>query len=78
MILPLQLVFEAQRSAFNGLVAIDDISYVPGLCSLHNMCPFEGQDCGYSSSGVVPWVRQRAGAGNGPKTDHTLETDNGE
>ncbi|XP_063067115.1 apical endosomal glycoprotein [Engraulis encrasicolus] len=72
-----QLVFEAQRSAFNGLVAIDDISYVPGLCSLHNMCPFEGQDCGYSSSGVVPWVRQRAGAGNGPKTDHTLETDNG-
>ncbi|KAL2099482.1 hypothetical protein ACEWY4_003876 [Coilia grayii] len=72
-----QLVVEAQRLAFDGLVAIDDITFVPGLCSLASMCSFEGQDCGYSSSGAGLWVHQRAGAGNGPETDHTLETKNG-
>ena len=71
-------MFEAQRSAFDGLVSIDDITFVPGLCSLPSMCSFEGQECDYSSSGTALWVRQRASSANGPKTDHTLETDNGE
>ncbi|XP_062410889.1 apical endosomal glycoprotein-like [Sardina pilchardus] len=75
-----QLVFEAQRSSFDGLVAIDDIVFAPGLCSLPSLCSFEGQKCGYTTtnSGSPPWVHQRAGAGpNGPKTDHTMETENG-
>ncbi|XP_041916019.1 apical endosomal glycoprotein [Alosa sapidissima] len=75
-----QLVFEAQRLSFDGLVAIDDITIVPGLCSLPSLCSFEGQTCGYTSTstGSPLWAHQRAGAGpNGPKTDHTMETENG-
>lgn len=73
-----QLVFEAQRSGFDGLVAIDDIWFEQGLCLLPNHCSFEGQTCGYTSSGTRRWFHQRAGGGvTGPKTDHTLETGNG-
>lgn len=72
-----QLVFEAQRSAFDGLVAVDDITFVEGLCKLPRRCSFEGQVCSYGNTGTRPWIHQRAGSGKGPSTDHTLETDAG-
>ncbi|XP_028829845.1 apical endosomal glycoprotein [Denticeps clupeoides] len=72
-----QLVFEAVRSGFDGLVAIDDLALVPGACSVPSSCSFEAQSCGYASTGSTLWVRQRAVSGTGPKTDHTLETENG-
>ncbi|XP_062868168.1 apical endosomal glycoprotein [Trichomycterus rosablanca] len=73
-----QLVFEAVRSGFDGQVAIDDVVFVKGPCSLPTQCSFEGQQCVYSSSGAALWVYQNwDSARTGPKTDHTLETELG-
>ncbi|XP_030625025.1 apical endosomal glycoprotein isoform X2 [Chanos chanos] len=73
-----QLMFEAVRSGFDGQVAIDDLAFVPGSCALPNMCSFEGQNCGYTSTGTPSWVLQSwASSETGPKTDHTLDTKTG-
>ncbi|XP_037401964.1 apical endosomal glycoprotein [Pygocentrus nattereri] len=73
-----QLVFEAVRSGFDGLVAIDDVAFVEGSCSVPTMCSFEGHTCGYSSSGASAWVHQNwDSTRTGPKTDHSLETEMG-
>ncbi|KAG7216661.1 hypothetical protein INR49_023375, partial [Caranx melampygus] len=73
------LKFEAVRSGFDGQVAIDDVTFVDRPCTVPRVCSFEGQRCGYSSSGQVHWLH-RSGHGitiSGPKTDHTLETELG-
>uniref|UniRef100_A0A673IQT5 MAM domain-containing protein n=1 Tax=Sinocyclocheilus rhinocerous TaxID=307959 RepID=A0A673IQT5_9TELE len=73
-----QLVFEATRSGFDGQLALDDVAFVAGPCSLPTMCSFESQTCGYTSSGRARWIHQSwASTKTGPKTDHTLETENG-
>ncbi|XP_021324713.2 apical endosomal glycoprotein isoform X2 [Danio rerio] len=73
-----QLVFEATRSGFDGQLALDDVAFVEGQCSLPTMCSFESQTCGYTSSGRARWVHQNwASSKNGPTTDHSLETENG-
>lgn len=45
-------------------------------CTIPRMCSFEGQRCGYSSSGKVHWLHRNGytATTTGPKTDHTLET----
>ncbi|XP_041825093.1 apical endosomal glycoprotein [Melanotaenia boesemani] len=74
-----QLVFEAVRSGFDGRVAIDDVTFLAGPCTTPRMCSFEGQQCGYSSSGKVKWLHRSGHSSlmTGPKTDHTLETELG-
>ncbi|CAJ1070802.1 LOW QUALITY PROTEIN: apical endosomal glycoprotein-like [Xyrichtys novacula] len=74
-----QLMFEAVRSGFDGRVAIDDVAFVSGPCAIPRMCSFEGQQCGYSSSGKIKWLHRSGHTTTvtGPKTDHTLETENG-
>ncbi|XP_053504858.1 apical endosomal glycoprotein [Ictalurus furcatus] len=73
-----QLVFEAVRSGFDGQVAIDDVAFVKGPCSLPTMCSFEGQRCGYTNNRDGLWVLQTWHATRtGPKTDHSLETEMG-
>nr|XP_055035973.1 apical endosomal glycoprotein [Misgurnus anguillicaudatus] len=73
-----QLVFESIRSGFDGQLAIDDVAFVTGSCSLPTMCSFESQTCGYTSSGRVRWVHQNhASSGTGPEIDHSLETNKG-
>lgn len=74
----IQLVFEAVRSGFDGQVAIDDVAFVKGPCSLPTMCSFEGQRCGYTNNRDGLWVLQTWHATRiGPKTDHSLETEMG-
>ncbi len=73
-------MFEAVRSGFDGRLAIDDVKFLEGTCTVPSMCSFENQLCGYSSSGKVNWLH-RSGiytAANGPYIDHTLETELGE
>lgn len=74
-----QLMFEAVGSGFDGRLAIDDVNFGAGPCSLPRMCSFEDQQCGYSSSGKVQWLHRSGHTVtiNGPKTDHTLETELG-
>ncbi|XP_019735215.1 apical endosomal glycoprotein isoform X2 [Hippocampus comes] len=74
-----QLMFEAVRSGFDGQVAIDDVALVAHPCSVPRLCSFEGQQCGYRSSGQVYWVLRNGHTptATGPKTDHTLETELG-
>lgn len=74
-----RLMFEAVRSGFDGRVAIDDVALVSGSCTVPRMCSFEGQRCGYSSSGKVQWLHRSGFTSTlaGPKTDHTLETEHG-
>lgn len=74
-----QLMFEAVRSGFDGRVAIDDVALVSGPCTVPRTCSFEGQTCGYDSSGEVRWHHRSGFTAtlNGPKTDHTLETEHG-
>ncbi|XP_062268278.1 apical endosomal glycoprotein [Platichthys flesus] len=74
-----RLMFEAVRSGFDGQLAIDDVAFVARPCSVPRMCSFEGQRCGYSSSGQVQWLHRSGSSAStgGPKTDHTLETDLG-
>ncbi|XP_030004444.1 apical endosomal glycoprotein isoform X1 [Sphaeramia orbicularis] len=74
-----QLMFETVRSGFDGQVAIDDVAFVDGLCSAPRLCSFEGQECGYSSSGDIRWLYRNGHTATrtGPKTDHTLETELG-
>ncbi|XP_057674321.1 apical endosomal glycoprotein [Corythoichthys intestinalis] len=74
-----QLMFEAVRSGFDGQVAIDDVSLVARPCSVPRFCSFEGQQCGYRSSGEAYWVRRNGHTARktGPKTDHTLGTGQG-
>ncbi|XP_068609348.1 apical endosomal glycoprotein [Brachionichthys hirsutus] len=74
-----QLMFEAVRSGFDGRVAIDDVTFVGRPCSVPRICSFEGQRCGYSSSGKVHWLHRSGltAMTTEPKTDHTLETDKG-
>ncbi|XP_056260241.1 apical endosomal glycoprotein [Seriola aureovittata] len=74
-----RLMFEAVRSGFDGQVAIDDVAFVARPCTVPRMCSFEGQRCGYTSSGQAHWLH-RSGYSTtiaGPKTDHTLETELG-
>lgn len=72
-------MFEATRSGFDGQLALDDVAFVAGPCSLPTMCSFESQTCGYTSSGRARWIHQSwASTKTGPKTDHSLETENGE
>uniref|UniRef100_A0A3Q3L3T1 MAM domain containing 4 n=1 Tax=Mastacembelus armatus TaxID=205130 RepID=A0A3Q3L3T1_9TELE len=74
-----QLMFEAIRSGFDGRMAIDDVAFVARPCNAPRKCSFEGQRCGYNSSGNVRWLH-RSGhtvTTTGPKTDHTLETELG-
>lgn len=74
----IQLVFEAVRSGFDGQVAIDDVAFVKGPCSLPTMCSFGGQRCGYTNNRDGLWVHQTWDATRiGPKTDHSLETEKG-
>ncbi|KAJ4926564.1 hypothetical protein JOQ06_008737 [Pogonophryne albipinna] len=74
-----RLMFEAVRSGFDGRVAIDDVTFLEGPCTVPKKCSFEGQRCGYSSSGPGHWLYRRglSATGSGPKTDHTLETELG-
>ncbi|KAK2818904.1 hypothetical protein Q5P01_024465 [Channa striata] len=74
-----QLMFEAVRSGFDGQLAVDDVVFVDRPCSLPRMCSFEGQQCGYSSSGKVRWIHRSGHTSTitGPKSDHTLETELG-
>ncbi|XP_053334693.1 apical endosomal glycoprotein [Clarias gariepinus] len=73
-----QLVFEAVRSGFDGQVAIDDVAFVKGSCSLPTMCSFEGQRCDYTNNRDGLWVHQSWDTTRtGPKTDHSLETEMG-
>uniref|UniRef100_UPI003AAC9054 apical endosomal glycoprotein n=1 Tax=Centroberyx gerrardi TaxID=166262 RepID=UPI003AAC9054 len=73
-----QLMFEAVRSGFDGQVAIDDVALTAGPCTVPRMCSFEGQRCGYSGSGATRWLHRNGHTTkNGPKTDHTLETELG-
>uniref|UniRef100_UPI0037E80A4D apical endosomal glycoprotein n=1 Tax=Semicossyphus pulcher TaxID=241346 RepID=UPI0037E80A4D len=74
-----RLMFEAVRSGFDGRVAIDDVAFVSGPCTVPRMCSFEGQQCGYSSSGNVHWLHRSGHTTTiaGPKNDHTLETEDG-
>ncbi|XP_062291219.1 apical endosomal glycoprotein [Scomber scombrus] len=72
-----QLMFEAVRSGFDGQVAIDDIAFAAKPCSVPSVCSFEGQKCGFTSSGQVRWRHGNGKTVPGPKTDHTLETDLG-
>ncbi|KAL7376442.1 hypothetical protein ABVT39_008220 [Epinephelus coioides] len=74
-----RLMFEAVRSGFDGRVAIDDVAFGEGPCSVPRMCSFEGQRCGYTSSGKVRWLHRSGltATVTGPKTDHTLETELG-
>ncbi|KAK3524127.1 hypothetical protein QTP70_018036, partial [Hemibagrus guttatus] len=77
-IISYQLVFEAVRSGFDGQVAIDDVAFVKGPCSLPTMCSFEGQRCGYTNNRDGLWVHQTWDETRiGPKTDHSLETEMG-
>ena len=73
-------MFEAVRSGFDGQVAIDDVAFLARPCSVPRMCSFEGQRCGYSSSGRVQWLHRSGSTATmgGPTTDHTLETERGE
>lgn len=73
-------MFEAVRSGFDGQVAIDDVTFVDRPCTVPRACSFEGQRCGYSSSGQVHWLHRNGHSTTiaGPKTDHTLETELGE
>ncbi len=71
-------MFEATRSGFDGQLALDDVAFVAGPCSLPTMCSFESQTCGYTSSGRARWIHQSwSSTETGPKTDHSLETENG-
>ncbi|KAM9735076.1 apical endosomal glycoprotein isoform 1-T1 [Menidia menidia] len=74
-----QLIFEAVRSGFDGRVAIDDVMFLDGPCSIPRICSFESQQCGYSSHGKVNWLHRsgHSSMASGPKTDHTLETEMG-
>ncbi|CAL8317808.1 unnamed protein product [Lota lota] len=75
-----QLVFEVLRWGFDGRVAIDDVGLLERPCTVPRLCSFEGQSCGYTSSGDVRWGQRNGHAvasSGGPKTDHTLETDMG-
>ncbi|KAG7476848.1 hypothetical protein MATL_G00087170 [Megalops atlanticus] len=75
-----QLVFEAVRAGFDGQVAIDDVVVLARPCGAQSICSFEGQTCGYTSSGDSRWVHQNQVSGGvkpGPTTDHTLETEAG-
>uniref|UniRef100_A0A3B5QH38 MAM domain containing 4 n=1 Tax=Xiphophorus maculatus TaxID=8083 RepID=A0A3B5QH38_XIPMA len=74
-----QLMFEAVRSGFDGQVAIDDVAFLVGPCTIPRKCSFEGQKCGYSSYGAINWLHRNGHTttANGPKTDHTLGTELG-
>lgn len=73
-----QLIFEAVRSGFDGQLAIDDVVFLHGPCSIPRMCSFEGQQCDYQSSGKVRWLHLNGHSSTtGPKSDHTLETELG-
>ncbi|KAJ8395895.1 hypothetical protein AAFF_G00027780 [Aldrovandia affinis] len=75
-----QVVFEAIRSGFDGQVGIDDVAVLARPCSGPLACSFEGQRCGYNSFGDSAWIHQNLISGGvrpAPKTDHTLETDQG-
>ncbi|XP_024863640.1 apical endosomal glycoprotein isoform X2 [Kryptolebias marmoratus] len=74
-----QLTFEAVRSGFDGRVAVDDVAFLDRPCAMPRMCSFEGQRCGYSSSGPVRWLHRsgHTATAAGPGTDHTLETELG-
>ncbi|KAM3600027.1 uncharacterized protein V6R79_015952 [Siganus canaliculatus] len=71
-----KLVFEAVRSGFDGRVAIDDVSFADRTCSAPTMCSFEGNKCGFTTSGNIQWLHRNGQitTTTGPKTDHTLET----
>ena len=76
-----QLVFEVLRWGFDGRVAIDDVALLERPCAVPRLCSFEGQVCGYTSSGAVRWGQRNglaAAPTGGPKADHTLETEMGE
>ncbi|XP_070706487.1 apical endosomal glycoprotein [Pempheris klunzingeri] len=74
-----RLMFEAVRSGFDGRMAIDDVAFVSHPCTVPRTCSFEGQRCGYSSSGRVHWLHRsgHTATKTGPQTDHTLETELG-
>uniref|UniRef100_A0A3B5LIQ1 MAM domain-containing protein n=1 Tax=Xiphophorus couchianus TaxID=32473 RepID=A0A3B5LIQ1_9TELE len=74
---PNALMFEAVRSGFDGQVAIDDVAFLVGPCTIPRKCSFEGQKCGYSSYGAINWLHRNGHTttANGPKTDHTLGTE---
>lgn len=73
-------MFEAVRSGFDGQVAIDDVAFLVGPCTIPRKCSFEGQKCGYSSYGAINWLHRNGHTttANGPKTDHTLGTELGQ
>ncbi|XP_039856701.1 apical endosomal glycoprotein isoform X2 [Simochromis diagramma] len=73
------LMFEAVRSGYDGLIAIDDVAFLEGPCTNPRMCSFEGQQCGYTSSSKDQWLHRSGytSTSNGPKFDHTLETEQG-
>ena len=76
-----QLVFEVLRWGFDGRVAIDDVALLERPCRGPRLCSFEGQVCGYTSSGVARRTQRNghaAASTGGPKTDHTTETEMGE
>ncbi|XP_063001000.1 apical endosomal glycoprotein-like [Elgaria multicarinata webbii] len=72
-----QVVFEALRDGFLGVMALDDISERPGICGTKKHCTFETDDCGLLVSKPQAWVRQDGAGCQGPPTDHTQSTPEG-
>ncbi|CAN9504832.1 unnamed protein product [Ophioblennius macclurei] len=71
-----QLVFEAVRSGFDGRVAIDDVFWLDKPCGMARRCSFEGNLCGYTSSGKIAWLHLSGQSTSTyrPQNDHTLES----
>ena len=73
----IQVVFEASVGrGFQGDIAIDDVSILPGECPTPGACTFENNWCGYQNSKTddFDWLLGSAVMPShylGPKTDHT-------
>uniref|UniRef100_A0A670YP73 MAM domain containing 4 n=1 Tax=Pseudonaja textilis TaxID=8673 RepID=A0A670YP73_PSETE len=67
-----QVIFEALRDGFLGIIALDDLTVTPGACPAQRHCSFEAGKCGFSAPEQPAWQRQNGAGGVGPPVDHTL------
>ncbi|CAL9689267.1 unnamed protein product [Knipowitschia caucasica] len=80
---PIQFIIEAVVGGTQGSIAIDDIvvSRSSNGCPAERECTFQGSMCGLQTSAEFGWTRVKGSAlpenSAGPKTDHTLGTDQG-